>query len=86
MEVCAALKKRAAYKGKSFAITTRTDTPISKLASETIVLNCEKEQAVAATESVVVQALAVQAIVAKLLKDKSFYKASHFSPRILMRR
>ena len=52
-----------------FGLTAKENTPLSKYAAETFVLTCGWEKAVAATKSVIEQALFYQAILAKLIGE-----------------
>jgi len=72
-EVVLLAKKLAALGNeKRFALTANKDTLLEKECTETYVLNCGWEQAVAATKSVIEQALFYESILWHILKvDKS---------------
>jgi glucosamine--fructose-6-phosphate aminotransferase (isomerizing) len=57
---------KAAGHSRLYGITANTGTPLEDASNAALVLNCGPEEAVAATKSVVEQAMAVQAVMAAL--------------------
>ncbi len=70
-------KLQEAGHSRRFAVTANTGTLIETLSNRTIILGCGKEAAVAATKSVVEQALAYRSIIAGLRETR--YAAPHYA-------
>lgn len=54
---------------KIFGVTANAGTPLQELSNDCVVLSCGKEDAVAATKSVVEQALVYRSVLCNLIKD-----------------
>jgi len=65
-----------------FALTANTDTPLERFCTETFLLQCGLEKAVAATKSVVEQGLFYESILWNIAGRKMFMKDSSISKNI----
>ncbi len=77
--VLLAKKLAAGGNANRFGLTANADTPLEKLCTETFVLTCGWEQAVAATKSVVEQALFYESIVRHLSPRPCRYQRETFA-------